>query len=149
MLSQRYIALTPGTTACLSSGSLAMFVAIRLASSQKFAPTATIRILLYAIQEFIPDDFGDPQFFWIVILVMIPFVMLIYFGLAIIICNEITARSGRPTVLPLELSSRKIVPATVTYIGLTLWVWLPKRRISEPAGALVSVVGFNVIDSGK
>jgi hypothetical protein len=93
-----------------------------------FLTVATMRILLHAIQKFTPDDFGNPQFFWIVILVMIPFVMLIYFGLAIIICNEITARSGRPTMLPLELSWRKIVPATVTYIGVSAWVWFRWRK---------------------
>jgi hypothetical protein len=94
-----------------------------------FLTVATIRILLSAIQKLTPDDFGDPQIFWIVILVMIPFVMLVYFGLAIIICNEVTARSGRPTLLPLELSLRKIVPAAVAYIGLILWVWLRWRKV--------------------
>jgi hypothetical protein len=94
-----------------------------------FVTAATTWILLNAIKTLSPDEFENPQFFWIVILVMIPFVMLVYFGLAIIICTEITARSGRPTLLPLELSLRKIVPATVTYIGLTLWVWLRWRTL--------------------
>jgi len=54
--------------------------------------------------------------------------MVIYFGLAAIICNEIVA-AGRP-ILPLELLSlRKIVPATVTYIGLSAWVWLRWRKL--------------------
>ena len=47
------------------------------------------------------------------IIVIIPFVMVIYFGLATIICNEIVA--GRP-ILPLELSLRKLVAATVTRV---------------------------------
>jgi hypothetical protein len=88
-----------------------------------FLTVATIRILLNAVKKFTPDNLGDTQFFWTVILIMIPFVMLIYFGQAIIICNQMVARSGGPTALPLELSWRKVVPATVTYIGLTLWVW--------------------------
>jgi hypothetical protein len=92
-----------------------------------FLTAATVWSFLYAIKTLSPDEFEDPQFIWTVLFVIIPFVMLIYFGLAIIICNEITARSGRPTLLPLELSLRKIVPATVTYIGLTLWVWLRWR----------------------
>jgi hypothetical protein len=54
--------------------------------------------------------------------------MLIYFGLAIAICNEIVARSGRP-ILPTELSLRKIVPAAVTYIGVSAWVWLRWRKV--------------------
>jgi hypothetical protein len=51
--------------------------------------------------------------------------MGIYFGLATIICNEIVAQPN----LPLELSLRKIVPATVTYIGLSAWVWLRWRKL--------------------
>jgi hypothetical protein len=54
----------------------------------------------------------------VLIIVIIPFVMVIYFGLATIICNEIVAARSLP-ILPLELSLRKIVPATVTYIGLS------------------------------
>ena len=66
--------------------------------------------------------------FWVLIIVIIPFVMGIYFGLAAIICNEIVA-AGRP-ILPLEpLSWRTIVLAAVTYIGLSAWVWLRWRKL--------------------
>ena len=49
------------------------------------------------------------------------------------ICEaELRARAeivaGRPK-LPLELSLQKIVPATVTYIGLSAWVWLRWRKL--------------------
>jgi len=71
--------------------------------------------------------------FLVLIIVIIPFVMVIYFGLATIICNEIVAaRSGRP-ILPLELLSlRKIVPATVTYIGLSTWT-LGRKTLRQVA----------------
>ena len=48
-------------------------------------------------------------------------------------CNEIVAaRSGRP-ILPLELLSlRKIVPATVTYIGLSTWT-LGRKTLRQVA----------------
>ena len=76
--------------------------------------------------------------FLVLIIVIIPFVMVIYFGLATIICNEIVAaRSGRP-ILPLELLFlRKIVPATVTYIGLSTWTLGRKtlRQASEGSAA--------------
>jgi len=69
----------------------------------------------------------------VLIIVIIPFVMVIYFGLATVICNEIVAaRSGRP-ILPLELLSlRKIVPATVTYIGLSTWT-LGRKTLRQVA----------------
>jgi hypothetical protein len=93
-----------------------------------FATVATIWYLLYAIKTYSPDELKDPQFLWTLLLVIIPFVMLIYFGAAIMICNEIVARYDRPT-LPLELSLRKIVPPAVTYIGLSVRVWVRWRKV--------------------
>jgi hypothetical protein len=109
-----------------------------------FLTVASMRLFLSAIQKLTPDDFEDRQFFWIVVLVMIPFVMLVYFGLAIIICNEITARSGRPMTLPLELSLRKVVPATVTYIGLAAWIWLRWHKLVTHQR-----IRWSALDSGE
>jgi len=89
-----------------------------------FLTVATVWLLLRAI-ETLPNEI-NAQSFLVLIIVIIPFVMGIYFGLATIICNEIV--SGRPN-LPLELSLQKIVPATVTYIGLSAWVWLRWRKL--------------------
>jgi hypothetical protein len=86
---------------------------------------------LYAIETRLKEI--DLRFFLVLIVVMIPFVMLIYFGLAIIICNDMVARSGRP-VLPLELSWRKIMPATVSYVGLSAWMWLRWRNVILKGG---------------
>jgi hypothetical protein len=91
-----------------------------------FLTVATIWLLLRAI-EARPKEI-DLRLFLTSIIVIIPFVMLIYFGLATIICNEIVAARSLP-MLPLELSLRKIVPATVTYIGLSAWVWLRWRKL--------------------
>ena len=85
---------------------------------------ATIWLLLHAIETH-PKEI-DLRFFLTLIVVIIPFVMVIYFGLATIICNEIVA--GWP-ILPLELSLGKIVAATVAYIGLSAWVWLRWRKL--------------------
>ena len=102
----------------LTAGS-GLFVLLAL-----FLTVATVWLLLHAI-ETRPKEI-DLRFFLTLIVVIIPFVMLIYFGLATIICNEIVA--GRP-ILPLELSLRKLVAATVTYIGLSAWVWLRWRKV--------------------
>jgi len=91
-----------------------------------FLTLATIWLLLYAI-ETRPKEI-DVRSFFVLIIVIIPFVIL-YFGLATIICNEIVAARSNPPILPLELSLRKIVPATVTYIGLSTWVWLRWRKL--------------------
>ena len=85
---------------------------------------ATVWLLLRAI-ETLPKEI-NAQSFLILIIVIIPFVMIVYFGLATIICDEIV--SGRP-ILPLALSLRKLVAATVTYIGLSAWVWLRWRKV--------------------
>ena len=90
-----------------------------------FLTVATVWLLLHAI-ETRPKEI-DARSFLVLIIVIIP-VMLIYFGLATIICNEIVAARSNPPILPSELSLRKIVPATVTYIGLSTWVWLRCRR---------------------
>src|SRR6516165_10238511 len=58
-----------------------------------FLTVATVWLLLRAI-ETRPKEI-DLRFFLTLIVVIIPFVMVIYFGLATIICNEIVAaRSG-------------------------------------------------------
>jgi hypothetical protein len=88
-----------------------------------FLTVATVWLLLRAI-EALPNEI-NAQSFLVLIIVIVPFVMGIYFGLATIICNEIVAQPN----LPLELSLRKIVPATVTYIGLSAWVWLRWRKL--------------------
>jgi len=91
-----------------------------------FLTVATVWLLLHAI-ETRPKEI-DARSFLVLIIVIIPFVMVIYFGLATKICNEIVAARSNPPILPSELSLRKIVPATVTYIGLSTWVWLRCRR---------------------
>src|SRR6516164_10964447 len=73
----------PMTLTNLPPGS-GLFVLLAL-----FLTVATIRILLYAI-ETRPKDI-DAQSFFVFIIVIIPFVMVIYLGLATIICNEIVA----------------------------------------------------------
>jgi len=86
---------------------------------------ATLWILLYAN----PNEGSSPQDFFVSIVVVMPFVMLVYFGLAVIICDNISLARGWPTALPLQLSSAEGLAAAVTYIGLTVWLWLRWRKL--------------------
>jgi|SRR5215831_1852361 len=89
-----------------------------------FLTVATLWILLYAD----PNEGSSPQDFFVLIVVVMPFVMLIYFGLAVIICDAISAPPW-PTAVPLNLSVPEVLAAAVTYIGLTVWLWLRWRKL--------------------
>jgi TRAP-type mannitol/chloroaromatic compound transport system permease small subunit len=95
-----------------------------------FLTVATVWILLYAD----PNEGSSPQDFFVSVVVVMPFVMLIYFGLAAIICNKISVARGWPTALPLQLTSAEALTVAVTYIGLTVWLWLRWRKLKDPPG---------------
>ena len=91
-----------------------------------FLTVATLWILLYAD----PNEGSSPRDFFVLIVVVIPFVMLIYFGLAVIICDNIGLARGWSTALPLQIFSRaEGLAAAVTYIGLSVWLWLRWRKL--------------------
>ena len=96
-----------------------------------FLAVVTVSILWYVIKRAFPDEVKDLQFFLTFIIVAIPFVMLIYFGLAVINYNAIATRVGWPQVLPLENEQLlpAIVGATAFYIGQTVWLWLDWRKL--------------------
>jgi len=103
---------TPATIPCLL-----YFAAL-------FLTVATLWILLY------PNEGSSPQDFFVFIVVVMPFVMLVYFGLAVIICDNIGLARGWSTALPLQIFSRaEGLAAAVTYIGLTVWLWLRWRKL--------------------
>jgi hypothetical protein len=76
-----------------------------------------------ALHFFRTETFGpneiDPQFFLVSIVVIVPFVMLIYFGLAIIINDTINLGPGMALPLRLSLSSKMTPVAMLTYVGLS------------------------------
>jgi hypothetical protein len=93
-----------------------------------FLTVATLWIiLLYAD----PNEGSSPQDFFVLIVAVMPFVMLVYFGLAVIICDNISLAHGWPTAFPLQLSPAESLAAAVTYIGLTVWLWLRWNRDSS------------------
>ena len=104
---------TPATIPCLL-----YFAAL-------FLTVATLWILLYAN----PNEGSSPQDFFVLIVVVMPFVMVIYFGLAVIICDNIGLARGWPTALPLQLSTAEALAVAVTYVGLTVWLWLRWRKL--------------------
>jgi hypothetical protein len=78
-------------------------------------------------------DVKDFQFFLTFIIVAVPFVMLVCFGLAVINYDVIAGRSGWPLVLPLDspLSPLLVGPAAF-YIGQTMWLWWDWRKLRMP-----------------
>jgi len=94
-----------------------------------FLMVATVLILWYGVKKIFPGQTRDLQFFLTFIVVVVPFVMLIYFGLAVINYDAMTRSSGWEPVLPLKSPlSLPIIGLIVFYIGLTVWLWSSWRR---------------------
>jgi hypothetical protein len=84
-----------------------------------FLTVATAWIIWYAAEKVFPNEVGQLQFFLTFIVVIIPFVMLIYFGLDAIVDDAVTTQAGWPPELPFELLPETPV-LVVVYIGLTV-----------------------------
>ena len=94
-----------------------------------FLMVATVSILWYGVKKIFPGETRDLQFFLTFIVVVVPFVMLIYFGLAIINYDAMTRSSGWEPALPLKGPlSPPIIGLIVFYIGQTVWLWSSWRR---------------------
>jgi hypothetical protein len=93
----------------------------------------TVSILWYVVKKAFPDDVKDLQLFLTFNLVIVPFVMLICFGWAVINYDAIAALSGWQLVLPLDsLLLLPIVGAVAFYIGQTMWLWWDWRKLRIP-----------------
>jgi hypothetical protein len=93
---------------------------------------ATVSILWYVAKKAFADDVKDLQFLLTFIVVVVPFVIIIWFGLAIINYDAIAGLSGWPLVLPLDSRlSPLIVGALAFYIGQTMWVWWDWRKLRK------------------
>jgi hypothetical protein len=60
--------------------------------------------------------------------VVIPFVMVIYFGLAFLISDVISEGAARLTAKKDEPSFTEGLVAAVSYVGLSGWLWLRWRK---------------------
>jgi uncharacterized membrane protein YbhN (UPF0104 family) len=93
----------------------------------------TVSILWYVVKKAFPDDVKDLQFLLTFIVVVVPFIIIIYFGLAVINYDAIAGRSGWPLILPLDSRlSLLIVGALAFYIGQTMWLWWDWRKLRKP-----------------
>jgi hypothetical protein len=92
-----------------------------------FMTVSTLWPFSYPTQTIFPKKTG-PQFVWVFIVVVIPFVMLFYFGLAFLIDDTISVGADRLTAREEELSFTEGLVATVSYVGLSGWLWLIRKR---------------------
>jgi heme/copper-type cytochrome/quinol oxidase subunit 2 len=98
-----------------------------------FLIVATVWILWRFLVKINPDEARDIQPFLTFVLVVVPFVMIIYFGLAVINYDAMAGLSGWPLVLPLDsLLSPLIAGALAFYIGQTMWLWWDWRKLPKP-----------------
>src|SRR6516165_2273994 len=93
-----------------------------------FLAIVTVSILWYLVKKLFPNEDRDVRFLLTFIGVVVPFVMLIYFGLAVINYEAIAVWSGWPQVLPVKNSLSPLILGTVVfYVGQTVWRWLDWR----------------------
>ena len=89
----------------------------------------TVNIIWYVVKKAFPDEVRDLPFFLTFIVVIVPFVMFIYFGVAVINYDAMTRSSGWEPTLPLKGPlSPPIIGLIVFYIGQTVWLWSSWRR---------------------
>ena len=91
-----------------------------------FLTAATVWIVWYVHETIFPVR--DLGFFLTFIIVFVPFVMLIYFGLDAIIDDAVATGAGWPPEFPFGLPP-EIPFLAVVYIGLTVWLGLRWRKL--------------------
>jgi hypothetical protein len=92
-----------------------------------FLSVATLWLCLHAAQTISPKQ-TDPRIFLVFIVVVIPFVMLVYFGLAFLISDTISVGAAWLTAKEDELSFAESLVVAVSYVSLSGWLWLHWRR---------------------
>ena len=101
-----------------------------------FLTVATLWLLSHVTQTVFSKK-TDPHFVWVLIVVVLPFVMLFYFGLAFLIDDTVSEGAAWATAKEGELSFTESLVATVSYVGLSGWLWLrwraPSTKILGPA----------------
>jgi hypothetical protein len=106
-----------------------------------FLTVATLWLLSSANQTIGPKQ-TDPQFFWVLIVVVIPFLMLLYFGLAILISDTISTGAAWLTADDDELTFSESLVLAVSYVGLSVWLWL---RWRNPIALPTKILGPTII----
>jgi hypothetical protein len=94
-----------------------------------FLAIATVEIIWYVVKKAFPDEVRDLRFFVTFIVVIVPFVVIVCFGLAIINYDAMAIRSGWPPALPLHgLLSPPMIGVLIFYVGQTAWLWSSWRN---------------------
>ena len=108
----------------MDSDSVLLFEIIFVYVAALFLTVATLWVLLKTIPR---DELRDASLLFTFVIGIVPFVMLIYFGFAVIIDDTIDQQHGWPPDLP--LASPEIFAGAVIYTGLTLWLWWRWRKL--------------------
>jgi hypothetical protein len=90
---------------------------------------ATVWIIWRVLEKINPDEVTNIQSFLTFVIVVVPFVILIYGGLTIVLYDEMTAASGgsHPVFLPL---AAEVTPGgAAIYFGLAVWLWSHWRKL--------------------
>jgi hypothetical protein len=96
-----------------------------------FLTAATLWFFSYANQTISPKH-TDLRSFLVFIVVVIPFLMLIYFGLAILISDTISVGGAWLTADDQVLTFSEYLVLAVSYVGLSGWLWLRWRNPTAP-----------------
>ena len=103
---------------------------ILLCFAPLFLTVATVWILWQALKKI--ESHANIRSFLAFIVVIVPFVMLVCLGLAVIFHDEIAKWSGSPTVSFLNPPSHAVVAGAVIYISQTVWLWSSWRKQRMP-----------------
>jgi hypothetical protein len=95
-----------------------------------FATAATVWFVWRLLETIDPEEVKSMQNFLTYIIVVVPFVMLFYFGLTILIYDRMMAASYGWHLLPLPPSSLMFLAGAVIYIGLSVWLWSHWRKLA-------------------
>src|SRR3974390_1095403 len=83
-----------------------------------FLAIATVEIIWYVVKKAFPDEVRDLRFFVTFIVAIVPFVVIVCFGLAIINYDAMAIRSGWPPALPLHgLLSPPMIGVLIFFVG--------------------------------
>jgi len=106
-----------------------------------FLSVATVEIVWYVTKKALPNEVGDLRFFVTFIIFIVPFVMLICFGLALINYDAAALRSGWPPTLPIKSPlAPPIVGGVIFYTGQTLWLWWDWRKHRDKARRIAAAI---------
>ena|SRR5215831_13219505 len=97
-----------------------------------FLTVATVWVVWHVFEKIDPNEVKNIQSFVTFIVVVVPFAMLFYGGLTILVYDQMMTASGswRAVFLPLSESPWVILAGAVVYIGLTVWLWSHWRKLA-------------------